>query len=968
MLARQLYASQTNAIESTIVANFESGVHAHATGTGKSVIALELLTQFHAKYPKANVMWICEQKSILQEQFDATTLHRKGFVDIRKKFILMDYSTRKSPNWTEEIQLAAIWKKPLLIIINRAFLTSGQKYRGLVSPLGLIIHDECHSIINATTRAFYSFALEKWPTVACIGFSATPVLEYAPFKKLLSQYSIYKAVMDKVILPPKIQWIKSEQHISYHYILQVIKQQLIKLPYKKILVWCGMIRHCEELAEEWSEELAADSMLIAIDTSAKQVRVEEFMAAEGRAVLFCAAKHREGSDIKNLDCCIFMDSVEDRAAKVFVQCAGRVLRRDSAGAKKYGLIIDISALSSIKICDRINQFSDPSSSSFPFSYQCETLQIHQKTIKLHELTMEYVAPSRTKLVIQVPPSIRAFFVRELPPVTDYHTRLDYEIDLINQKNLMGYLMQAVEILKITEGIPHVTRGSCGSSLLCYMLGISHVDPVRHNISFARFLTDHRSTLPDIDFDFPYNLRDEVFLQLELRWPGAIARISNHVFYHKKSALREAIRRIGIRRLIRKVEIHGILKSLKNKDRAAVEKTVSSLENTFRTYSLHCGGIVFYPEGVPEELRLRSKKGSTLVQIMLNKTDVAKNKNFKIDILSSRALAQLYECNNFQQIAFESWHNDDKIAELFCSGDNIGITLAESPLCRKAFLKFQPKTIDDLAICLAIIRPAARAARNAKTADDLDAQCIYDDDAISFISMAFQCDDAKADYFRRGLIKGDATIKKEFDAKVGALRSDVRTILLAALKNMRSYSFCKSHAYSYAQLIWKLAWMKVYRPKEFWTAAIKHCHSSYRRWVHLYEAYLAGVVLTKETKKLSIYAEARNHEPSAEIGTPEECLRRLGYWDFSKGFIPDCYYYPRHNNATFRGIIAASRYLSYDKDEKSAVIMLCVAPKKYIEVIVCSRRLRLHGMIGIDGIGKKIEDGVYECAEGKFVIF
>ena len=89
---------------------------------------------------------------------------------------------------------------------------------------------------------------------------------------------------------------------------------------------------------------------------------------------------------------------------------------------------------------------------------------------------------------------------------------------------------------MTDFIPHVTRGSCGSSLVCYLLGISNVDPVEHNISFARFLNEYRSNLPDIDFDFPHYLRDEVFLQLELEWPNQVARISNHVHFGTRNQL------------------------------------------------------------------------------------------------------------------------------------------------------------------------------------------------------------------------------------------------------------------------------------------------------------------------------------------------------------------------------------------------------------------------------------------------
>ena len=70
-----------------------------------------------------------------------------------------------------------------------------------------------------------------------------------------------------------------------------------------------------------------------------------------------------------------------------------------------------------------------------------------------------------------------------------------------------------------------------SSLVCYLLGMD-VDPIERNISFAKFLNDYRNNLPDIDFDFPHYLRDEVFLKLELEWPNQVARISNHVHWHE----------------------------------------------------------------------------------------------------------------------------------------------------------------------------------------------------------------------------------------------------------------------------------------------------------------------------------------------------------------------------------------------------------------------------------------------------
>ena len=77
-----------------------------------------------------------------------------------------------------------------------------------------------------------------------------------------------------------------------------------------------------------------------------------------------------------------------------------------------------------------------------------------------------------------------------------------------------------------------------------------------------------------------------------------------------------------------------------------------IEGTFRGYSLHCGGIVYYPNGIPEDKLLPSSEKTVMKQVILNKVNVAEDKNFKIDILSSRGLTQLYQIVNYQSIDFD----------------------------------------------------------------------------------------------------------------------------------------------------------------------------------------------------------------------------------------------------------------------------------------------------------------------------
>jgi len=981
-----LRENQKKAIETSINNNFESGIHFHATGTGKSHIALSLLFEYHTRYPnKSNILWICEQKSILIEQFNKDTLKKKGYSDVLKKFIIYDYTINKPSNWYDNINSSIFWKKPILVIINRAFLTYDEKYKKCSNIFNLIIHDECHTIVNNTTTKFYEHILEKNNDIKCIGFSATPHTEIKPYTNIISSYSIFDAYKDDIIVKPKIVWLKSNTKMTYENTKDVLKELFDDLPYKKIIVWCGMIELCKEIANIWKKDAYFNNWVFSIDTSENNENESEyhtyeyFNNCESHGILFCAAKHREGSDIKNLDGCIFLDGVEDRNSKTFVQCMGRVLRQDIENKKKYGLIVDISAFSSIKICDRINTFLNNDLSIFPFEY---TFSFNKNNIQINVLEMtkgNNILTQTQLLSCESSDDIKKYFIRTVPDTKEYTNRLDMELKMFYSKNLTSYLLQAVEILNITKNIPHVTRGSCGSSLVCYLLGISHVDPIKWRINFARFLNEYRTTLPDIDFDFPYNLRDEVFLQIQLRWSGKVARISNHIYYHEKSATREALRRAGIHTMIPKSEIYKTINNLPKKVQKFIDNETKKLEDTFKCYSLHCGGIVFYPDGIPDDILMKDLKYKTSIpQISLNKKDIASEQNFKIDILSSRALAQLYEICDFKLIDFEAYDTDELTSKLFESGDNIGITLAESPLMRKAFLKFKPKTINDIAMCLAIIRPAAKDARDIEEFDKLEQCFIYDDDAIQIIANAASCSFADADRYRRGICKNDKEVINELKKELIKKKVSNIDFIFESLSNLQKYSFCKSHAYSYAQLVWCLGYMKAHYPYKFWLSTLKHNSSSYRKWVHIYEARLAGININNDTQKhKSIYGMNRKKNMNEDN---KLYLKNNGIWNIENlEFFPNCFmkYIINHKNENFngkykiRGLIASSKLLSYKTTIKKAILFVCYAPRKYLEIYVTGKKIyNLNDMVGITCRCKMVsfEEKIYETSDNDFVLW
>lgn len=930
---------QIQAIEHSIQNDFQSGVHFHATGTGKSWIALQLVLEFQKKYPLCNILWICEQKTILIEQF--TQLHTRGFSDIPKKFLILNYSQKKEQKWPSIVNSSYVWKKPLLIIINRAFLTSSEKYKQLQIPIHLIIHDECHSIINKTTKEFYQWIQNTHPNTRIIGFSATPHLELDPFKKVLTQFSIYDAFTQDIIVPPKVEWWKTNRILSFDEIGNLVKKRIdtIQLPFQKLIVWCGMIEHTYLLEKQWKKFFP--NFLLCVDTSKDENSIEPFYHAKGNAILFCASKHREGSDIPYLDGCIFLDKVEERTPRTFIQCMGRVLRKDPEQKKKYGWILDLKASSSMEVINRIQPYIQKETSIFP--WRMTQQNIEDDNIELYQMDMILPSSSTTSISSSEPQitseQIRSLFVRSIPNDPYYLERLEEELVLYEQKNLFPYLLRALEILKISGRIPHVTRGSCGSSLVCYLLGISHVDPVKYNISFARFLNIHRNTLPDIDFDFPYHRRKDIFFRIEERYPNQVARISNHVYYHEKSALREAIRQSGYHKMIPKHEIKKYLATLPSEERKKILEKKKELEGTFHTYSLHCGGIVYYPNGVPKDLVLNKNQPSIVQQITLNKEDVAKEKHFKIDILSSRAISVLCDILGEEKcILFEDPPHDERVFEMLSRGDNVGITLAESPLMRKTLMKFKPKSIEDLAICLSIIRPAAKDARNAEP-DEIEEQelFVYDDDAIKMIAGVLECSEGDADKFRRVFAKNDKKGIQVFQEILDEMmiQEEEKKEVMKTLGQLSFYSFCKSHAFSYAQLVYQLAYYKFHQPLLFWKAVLKHSESSYRKWVHFYEASSIGLDVSTPKRDVSIFATNRRNKIHL-ITSPLEQLKKYGYWvmteDNLNKFFPNCFFYPLENEFRINGIIASTKLIK--KGSSSLCILyLGVGRKEYVEVVI-----------------------------------
>lgn len=414
------------------------------------------------------------------------------------------------------------------------------------------------------------------------------------------------------------------------------------------------------------------------------------------------------------------------------------------------------------------------------------------------------------------------FIRACPSHPFYIDRLKEEFALIDHFKFERVFLQVMDILKLAEGIPHIIRGSAGSSLVCYLLGITDVDPIKENISLARFMNRFRTDIPDIDIDFPYNRRDEIIEKLKGLYGERVARISNHVTFKGTSALREAMRIHGYRKFLPKYfDVHKIM----GHQAEGVIKTAQELQGKFRGYSLHCGGVIILDEPVKKDLLLKP------YQVKMDKHEVEANGLIKIDLLCNRGFAQLLDISDRPLMDYPEF--DAQTAELFCRGDVLGVTFSESPTIKRLVKAIQPRCRRDIALCLALVRPAA-ASRGRKLSFlktwqkyRRKSQIVYDDDASALIRSLLKISDDEADFYRRAFAKGDEVTMARFKKLISHLpKADLH---IENLSMMREYSFCKSHAVSYSYLVWALAYWKVRDPKTFWHAALKHCHSMYAKW-------------------------------------------------------------------------------------------------------------------------------------------
>lgn len=390
--------NQLDAISHINEYGFTTGIHCQATGCGKTLIILKYIDLMYKLNSKCKIILFTERISILADLFDFVNLENKldsknvkfwkdnEICDITK-FNVIDRVTVKKSDWIEQLNGS---EKSTLLIINRAYLTLNENYKN-INGLNLILHDESHNVSSNKCYNFLKYIKSTKENIPIIGFSATP-LRAGKTKtgdemilnsnrlceiygnndgklNLITNYNMIYSISEQLILPPKFHWfdIESYQLKNKEFnnnkknqicqiskpelgsVMKILDELMVLMPNRKLVAWCGTIPLCDEwykMFKEYKDMYSnLKNMKLYKDYSKKIgddtiMGYKEFKYLEMDGIIFCAQKHREGSDIYKLDGCIFLDKVKNRGAIPFIQSIGRVLRLDVNKSKNCGYIID----------------------------------------------------------------------------------------------------------------------------------------------------------------------------------------------------------------------------------------------------------------------------------------------------------------------------------------------------------------------------------------------------------------------------------------------------------------------------------------------------------------------------------------------------------------------------------------------------------------------------------------------------
>jgi len=447
-------------------------------------------------------------------------------------------------------------------------------------------------------------------------------------------------------------------------------------------------------------------------------------------------------------------------------------------------------------------------------------------------------------------------------------QIEHELRIIADLGYAPYFLTVDDLVRFARGrgILCQGRGSAANSAVCYVLGITAVDPARLDLLFERFVSRERNEPPDIDVDFEHERREEVIQYLYQKYGRERAGLAATVIaYRSRGALREVCKVLGLsadtaQALIRAAWGRGVdditarhvrdagLDPAAPRLRLAVH-LARAIRRFPRHLSQHVGGMVMTKGRLDEVVPITNAAMEDRTVIEWDKDDLDALGILKVDILALGMLSAirkafaLIERHHGRTLTLADVPAEDPtVYAMLSRADSLGVFQVESRAQMSMLPRLKPKTFYDLVIQVAIVRPGPIQGdmvhpylrrRNGEEAVEFPSDAlrqvlaktlgvpIFQEQVMRVAIVAAGFSPGEADSLRRAMatFRRTGTVHRLRQRFVGGMRErgypeDFAERCFQQIEGFAEYGFPESHAASFALLAYVSAWLKCHYPAAF----------------------------------------------------------------------------------------------------------------------------------------------------------
>lgn len=456
-------------------------------------------------------------------------------------------------------------------------------------------------------------------------------------------------------------------------------------------------------------------------------------------------------------------------------------------------------------------------------------------------------------------------------------QLDYELGVIGRLGYEPYFLAVAQVVADVRamGVRVAARGSGAGSMVNHSLFVATANPLEHRLLFERFLSERRTSLPDIDLDVESARRLEVYDRIFERFGAErVAVTGMPETYRARHALRDTGLALGIAPAdvgtiaksfphIRACDIRSALVELPELRQLAARaeeygplfELAEGLDGLVRGYAMHPCGVILSNASLLDRLPVQPTPGGAYPMVQADKEDVEDLGLLKLDVLGVRMQSAMAHAINEirrttgRQIDLDNPDHvpldDPATFELIRRSDTLGCFQIESPGQMDLVGRLQPRHMQDVIADISLFRPGpvkggmpARfiAARHGAVPhyphpdlvpilDDTSGVVIWHEQIMAILVRMTGCDRAAGDVARRALSDPERLPRVEIwfrdAASARGYAAAVVDEVWSTVREFGAYGFCRAHAVAFAVPAVQSAWLKVHHPAALYAGLLEH---------------------------------------------------------------------------------------------------------------------------------------------------